>query len=77
MMIQSLSADHEGSYLLPQCLALQCNFLCFDVIFSGVLGSVLCLQNRVLCPVSFTAITCHISDWKLFLALAASSSKKT
>lgn len=35
-------------------------FYCFDVIFSGVLGSVLCLQNQALCA----PIICSMSGWK-------------
>ena len=59
----------RGMYVLPRCLALQCNFLYFDVIFSGVLGSALCLQKWALCCVSCAAVASSISGWKRYCSL--------
>lgn len=56
MMIQSLSTHHEGGIC---CLIAQCFnaiFLCCNVLFSGMLGSGLCLQNQALYCVSCAAV---------------------
>lgn len=65
MMTQSLSTDHGGGVCCLSAWHFNAIFYCFDVISSGVLGSVLCLQNQALCA----AIICSISGLKLSYSL--------